>query len=65
MIKLECWVAENEGDSGGESRSPLTLASLIDVFSRKGREVRPRWQAASGPLRLADLDGKNKKLNRE
>jgi hypothetical protein len=50
-----------QSESGGESR--LTLASLIDVFSRKGRDVLPRWQAASGPLRLADLNEKNKKLS--
>jgi len=55
VIKLECWVADNENESGAESRPGLTLAGLIDVFSRKGRDAPPRWQAFSGPLRLADL----------
>jgi hypothetical protein len=40
---------------GSESVSGLTLAGLIDVFSRKKREEPPHWEALSGPLRLMDL----------
>lgn len=55
VIKLECRVEEPESEAGGENRAGLALAGLIDVFSRKGREPELRWEAVSGPLRLADL----------
>jgi len=55
VIKLECWRAEKGEESGGESGSPLTLAGLIDALSRKGHPPPARWEALSGPLRLADL----------
>jgi len=58
MIKLECRVAENEGEGSSETASKLTLAGLIDVFSRKGREAPLRWEAVSGPLKLAELKDK-------
>jgi hypothetical protein len=41
----------------------LTLAGLIDLFSRRGRETPPHWEASSGSLRLADL--KDRKQPRE
>jgi len=53
-VKLECSVVVHEG-AGSESGSGLTLAGLIDVFSRKKREEPPHWEALSGPLRLMDL----------
>lgn len=60
VIKLECRVEEPDDEAGAENRSALTLAGLIDIFSRKGREPEPRWQALSRPVRLADLtDRKN------
>ncbi len=55
MIKLECSVAENE-DEEGEKSGPLTLAGLIDIFSRKQSRKLPRWEAAAGPLHLSDLE---------
>lgn len=58
VVKLECRVAEDESESSSETGSRLTLASLIDLFSRKGRAVPLRWEAVSGPLRLADLKDK-------
>jgi hypothetical protein len=58
MIKLECQVAEEEGEGSTETASRLTLAGLIDVFSRKERAAPLRWEALSGPLRLADLKDK-------
>jgi len=58
MIKLECRVAEDEGEGSSETGSRLTLASLIDIFSRKAREAPPRWEAVSSPLKQADLKDK-------
>lgn len=62
-IKLECRIAENGAESGGESR-PLTLAGLIDVFSRKGQEAPLRWEAVSGPLHLSDLKDKKQRAQK-
>ncbi len=53
-VKLECVYLDNESASG-DSSSSLTLAGLIDVFSRKKREEPLRWEAISGPLRLMDM----------
>lgn len=55
VVRLECLIEEDEKGSGGENNSGLTLASLIDIFSRK-RETEPsKWEAASESLRLEDL----------
>ncbi len=56
VIKLACQVVRNGTDS--ESRS-LTLAGLIDVFSRKEREAPMHWEAASEVLHRADLKVKS------
>lgn len=62
VIKLECRVEESDNEAGADNRSALTLAALIDIFSRKGREPELRWQALSQPVRLADLrDRKNER----
>ncbi len=58
VIKLDCWTAGIEDEGGDNNHSGLTLAGLVEVFSRKEREASPRWQAVSGPVRLADLKGK-------
>ena len=58
VLKLLCRVAEDDISSGSEGRSALTLAGLIDVFSRKGHDEPLRWEAESGSLRLADLKEK-------
>jgi len=55
MIRLECSIDESEEASGDKSDSGLTLAGLIDVFSRKRSEAPLRWNAAAGPMRLGDL----------
>jgi hypothetical protein len=55
MIRLECWTVENGNESGGDNPTVLTLSGLIELFSRKGREQQPRWEAVSETLRLADL----------
>jgi hypothetical protein len=53
-IKLECSIVDPE-DSSGENSSVLTLASLIDVFSRKKQPAPLHWEATSVPVRLSDL----------
>ncbi len=53
-VKLECSYLDSES-AGSEGGSGLTLAGLIDVFSRKKREEPLRWEALSGPLRLMDM----------
>jgi hypothetical protein len=55
VVKLQCRVVEKNGQSGSEGSSGLTLAGLVDVFSRKGRDTPPLWEAESAPLHLADL----------
>jgi hypothetical protein len=55
VIRLECSIDASEAENGSISGSGLTLAGLIDVFSRKRNEEPLRWQATSGPLRLSDL----------
>jgi len=55
VIKLECAINEIEEESEGKSDSGLTLAGLIEVFSRKKREEPLHWEASVGPLRLSEL----------
>jgi hypothetical protein len=55
VIKLECFVEKNEEEKRGENRSGLTLAGLIDIFSRRKSEAPLHWEASAGPLRLSDL----------
>jgi hypothetical protein len=55
VLKLDCRTAGDESEGESSDSSSLTLASLIDALSRKARDAPPRWQAVSGPLRLADL----------
>ena len=55
MIRLECSIVESEPENGENKNSVLSLANLIDVFSRKEKEESPRWEASAGPLRLDDL----------
>jgi hypothetical protein len=55
MIRLECYIEEDEGKESAESHSGLTLAALIDAFSRKKIEETMRWEASGGPFRLEHL----------
>ncbi len=60
VIKLDCSTT-GDGSGGGSQDSPtLTLAGLVDVFSRKDRNPQPHWLAIAGPLRLGDLKEKKK-----
>lgn len=60
VLRLECSVADEE-ERSGDLFSGLTLAGLIDRLSRKAREAPARWVAASGPLRLRDLENVSRK----
>jgi hypothetical protein len=55
MVRLECSMDSGEEKEAGENHSSLTLAGLIDIFSRKRQEEPSRWEAIAGPLRLEEL----------
>ena len=51
VIKLDCSTITEESGGGGPNNSALTLAGLVDVFSRKSRNPQPHWLAVAGPLK--------------
>jgi hypothetical protein len=55
LIRLECFIQEDEEKEDEGNRSGLTLAGIIDAFSRKKPEQSPRWEAAGGPFQLEHL----------
>jgi hypothetical protein len=55
MIRLECFIEEDEEKENTENRLGLTLGTLIDVFSRKKPEEALHWEAAGGPFRLEHI----------
>jgi hypothetical protein len=55
MLRFECSMAEEEAPRNEKNNSTLTLAGLIDVFSRRKREEPFRWEAVVGPFRLEEL----------
>jgi hypothetical protein len=55
MIRLECFIEEDEEKENTESHSGLTLAALIDAFSRKKPDETMRWEAGGGPFQLEHL----------
>jgi len=60
VVKLECSLRE-ENTQARDAPSATTFTGLIDLFSRKEAAAPPRWEAASLPLRLADLIDKARK----
>jgi len=60
VVKLDGSVRE-EGALSADTPSAATFAGLIDLLSRKTRAAPPHWEAASPPLRLADLADKARK----
>lgn len=60
MVRLECSIDENESGNGGKGNTGLTLAALIDIFSRKREAAPAKWEATAGPLRLDDLKSSGK-----
>ena len=55
MIQLECSVEEIEKENSPEEASGLTLAKLIEYFSRKKGGKPYRWKISTGLLQLSDL----------
>jgi hypothetical protein len=55
MIRLECSTEEDEETVKGDIRPSLSLAALIDIFSRKNPEDALLWEAAGGPFLLEHL----------
>jgi len=54
-VKLEARVEDPKQESGANPESPVSLARLIELFSRQTRSQQERWVAQAGPLRLAEL----------
>jgi len=55
VVRLDIRADDAEEESPSESNPGLSLAGLIDIFSRKAKEQPLRWSAVSGPIRLRDL----------
>lgn len=55
MVRLECSVEENEKSDIGDNHSAITLASLIDVFSRRKEAAPIHWEVSAGPFRIEQL----------
>ena len=60
VVKLECSLREEDAQAA-DAPAAATFTGLIDFFSRKQPSAPPRWEAASLPLRLADLEDKPRK----
>lgn len=54
-VKLEARVEDPKQELGAETESAVSLARLIELFSRQTRTQQERWVAQAGPLRLAEL----------
>lgn len=61
VVRLECSAKGDKTSKSVPFRFDLTLARLIDIFSRKSETEPPKWEAAAGPLHLEDL----KRINKE
>lgn len=55
IIRLECSMDPGDAGNGRINGPGLTLAGLIDVFSRKENDKPLRWEASTGLLRLSAL----------
>lgn len=53
-LKLEGRV-ENPGQEAATEETGMSLARLVELFSRRSRQQQERWTAQAGPMRLADL----------
>ena len=58
VVRLEIRAEDAEGESSSDSSPGLSLAGLIEIFSRKAKEQPLRWSALSGPIRLGELKKK-------
>ncbi len=60
VLKLEIRAEEQAEQVDAEAGNPgLSMAGLIEVFSRKAKEQPSRWSAISATVRVHDLDRKN------
>jgi hypothetical protein len=55
MVRLECAIEDDAEKEKPENRPGLTLATLIDVLSRKKQEEPFRLEATAGPFVLEQL----------
>ena len=60
VVRLECSIEEHENGNDRKNNSGLTLAGLIDIFSRKRKAESPKWEAVSGLLHLDELENSRK-----
>jgi len=54
-LKLEVHTEDAKEAAGLETEGGVSLARLVELFSRRARGRQERWTAQAGPLRLADL----------
>ncbi len=54
-LKLEGRTEDPKEEAGLETQGGVSLARLVELFSRRPRGQQERWVAQTGPLRLADL----------
>lgn len=54
-IKLEGRAEDPKEEAGREAEDAVSLARLVELFSRRTHSRQERWAAQAGPLRLADL----------
>ena len=54
-LRMEVRAEEGRGAAQVLGEPGINITRLIELFSRPPRSQQPRWIAAAGPLRLADL----------
>ncbi len=54
--------AEDTNSRVGWDNDPVSLARLIDLFSRRSRGDEKHWEAQAGPFRMADLMRPGRKI---
>jgi hypothetical protein len=59
VLRLDIRAEDSRGTSESESKSSLSMAGLIDIFSRKSKDQPLSWSATSAPMRLSDVKQRN------
>ena len=54
-LRLELRLEDSKDQASVLGGSGISLAKLIEIFSRRTRPQQAPWEAEAGPLRLADL----------
>lgn len=54
-VKLEIRSAESKANAQAPDEGAVSLAGLIEVFSRPGRGSQDHWAIETGPFKLTDL----------